>query len=339
MSRLIAIVVGMLLLWALFDFGARLKAPVIERDVQSRTKIAIEDAGLHDVSVVADGRDIVLGGEVADERSVRPAADIAASIRGVRVVESDVVVAAPYVTNFCKDESTITLSGSVSDDDARNAFPERARDMFRHWNVEESLTVRENPPGGFRRFMDQALIDLGQLDEGCITLTDRSLLIKGSIRSERAALGIRERIDALDELGFETTYELTFPVLSDQAVKCQEEANKRVATGETVLFSFDGDEIHEIGRQLLDEVVEISKLCPDVAVLVTGHTDSVGDKDYNIGLSERRAEAVVAYMVQQGVDPERLTLVGLGFSQPIADNSTDEGRAMNRRIEFRARED
>ena len=80
-------------------------------------------------------------------------------------------------------------------------------------------------------------------------------------------------------------------------------------------------------------------MCPDVAVEVSGHSDAVGDKDYNIGLSERRAQAVVAYLVSQGMDENRLTAVGLGFSQPIADNSTEEGRAMNRRIEFRAREE
>jgi OOP family OmpA-OmpF porin len=186
--------------------------------------------------------------------------------------------------------------------------------------------------------MDEASIELGQLDAGCITLSERDLLIKGSIRSERAAAALKSRMSNLDDLNFNVHYELTLPVLSEQALACTEEANKRISRDETVLFAFDSDEVHEIGRQLLDEIVEISALCPDVALLVTGHTDAVGDKEYNIGLGKRRAEAVVGYMVQKGVDEERLTAVGLGFSQPIADNSTDEGRAANRRIEFRARE-
>jgi OOP family OmpA-OmpF porin len=146
------------------------------------------------------------------------------------------------------------------------------------------------------------------------------------------------RITALNDLGFHTRYEFTLPVLSEQALACQTEANKRISTHETVLFRFDSDELHEIGRHLLDEVAEISQLCPDVDVDVVGHTDSVGDNEYDIGLGKRRAEAVVEYLVRKGVDAERLTPVGLGFSQPIADNSSDEGRAANRRIEFRARE-
>jgi OOP family OmpA-OmpF porin len=231
------------------------------------------------------------------------------------------------------------LTGNVSDEDARTAFPERAQDMFRYWNVEQDLTINEDSPNGFRRFMDQALSELGQLDAGCITLNNRALLVSGSVRSERALTGIKDRFSALSDLGFEVSYDLALPKLSEQAAACQEEANRHVAPGETVLFDFDSDEIHAAGSQLLDEVVEISKLCPDVKILVTGHTDSVGDKDYNIALGERRAEAVVSYMVSKGVDSGRLASVGLGFSQPVADNSTEEGRSQNRRIEFRAREE
>lgn len=338
MSRWIAIIAGVLLLWALFEFGAKSKAPEIQQDIQTRTNAAISDAGYEDVIVSADGRDVTLTGSVANEESIAAAAESADGVRGVRQVTNDVVVAAPYVTKFCKNDATITLAGDVPDDDAREAFPERARDMFRFWNVEESLQVRTGSIEGFRHFMDEALIELGQLDAGCITLTDQDLLIKGSIRSERAMASLKSRMARLDDLGFTVHYELTLPVLSEQALACQEEANQRISRDETVLFSFDSDVIHEIGRQLLDDVVEISKLCPDVKLLVAGHTDSVGDKEYNIGLGKRRAEAVVGYMVQKGVDEGRLSAVGLGFSQPIADNSTDEGRAANRRIEIRARE-
>jgi OOP family OmpA-OmpF porin len=339
MSRLIVIVAGVLVLWVVFEFGAKPMAPAIQLDVQSRTEAAISAADLESVTVHTDGRDVRLAGDAGNNAAVARAGETATNVRGVRLVNNSVIVSLPYVTEFCKDESTITLSGDVPDIDAKDAFPERARDMFRAWEIAGVLTIRDSSPDGFRRFMDQALIDLGQLDEGCITLQDRDLLIKGSIRSERAALGVQQRLGALGELGFTVRYELTLPVLSDEAVACQDEANRRVATGETVLFSFDSDKIHEIGRQLLDEIVEIGKLCPDVNVLVTGHTDSVGDVEYNIELSERRAQAVVDYLVRNDFGEERLTPVGLGFSQPIADNSNDESRAMNRRIEFRAMED
>jgi outer membrane protein OmpA-like peptidoglycan-associated protein len=72
---------------------------------------------------------------------------------------------------------------------------------------------------------------------------------------------------------------------------------------------------------------------PGTDIKVIGHTDNKGTETYNQGLSERRAAAVKAYAVSQGVPSSRLITLGKGFSEPIADNSTEEGRAANRRVE------
>lgn len=88
--------------------------------------------------------------------------------------------------------------------------------------------------------------------------------------------------------------------------------------------------------QKLDEVVEFSNKYKDAQLDVTGHTDSRGTKEYNQGLSERRAASVKAYLVKKGVDGSRITTKGYGFEQPVADNKTAEGRAQNRRVEIRS---
>ena len=74
--------------------------------------------------------------------------------------------------------------------------------------------------------------------------------------------------------------------------------------------------------------------CPEASISIEGHTDSQGPDVYNQDLSERRASAVVDYLVSQGIDATRLSAVGYGETNPIADNETREGRAINRRIEF-----
>ena len=71
-----------------------------------------------------------------------------------------------------------------------------------------------------------------------------------------------------------------------------------------------------------------------VSIKVIGHTDSVGSDEYNQALSERRASSVAAYLLSQGLAPNKLTSEGKGESQPVADNETDEGRAKNRRVEL-----
>jgi outer membrane protein OmpA-like peptidoglycan-associated protein len=84
----------------------------------------------------------------------------------------------------------------------------------------------------------------------------------------------------------------------------------------------------------LDNVVTALKSTPDRNITVEGHTDSVGARAYNMDLSQRRAESVRAYLVSRGLPPEIVRAQGLGPDRPIADNSTPEGRANNRRVEI-----
>ena len=78
----------------------------------------------------------------------------------------------------------------------------------------------------------------------------------------------------------------------------------------------------------------IMKKNPDLKVEVDGHTDSTGTAAYNMTLSEKRAEAVKKYFVDQGIDPNRLTTKGFGITKSAASNKTKEGRAKNRRVEL-----
>jgi OOP family OmpA-OmpF porin len=79
-------------------------------------------------------------------------------------------------------------------------------------------------------------------------------------------------------------------------------------------------------------VADILTKRPNFNIEVRGYTDSRGNDDYNLGLSQRRADAVRDYLVEKGTPAERLTAVGLGEADPIADNDTEEGRALNRRV-------
>lgn len=88
-------------------------------------------------------------------------------------------------------------------------------------------------------------------------------------------------------------------------------------------------------RTVLDRVAQSLRAWPDVQVEVGGHTDSRGDAAYNLKLSGERAESVRRYLVGRGVSERQLTATGYGETQPVADNETAEGRALNRRVELR----
>lgn len=104
---------------------------------------------------------------------------------------------------------------------------------------------------------------------------------------------------------------------------------------ERVNFEFDSAKLTADSTASLDAAVQILKRHSDLKVEVAGHTDSVGNDDYNMGLSERRAQAVADYLIANGADAANITVKGYGETDPVADNGTEEGRAANRRVELR----
>jgi outer membrane protein OmpA-like peptidoglycan-associated protein len=111
--------------------------------------------------------------------------------------------------------------------------------------------------------------------------------------------------------------------------------DKKVELLEKVYFDTDKDTIQERSFPLLNEVSEVLKKNAQVTkVRIEGHTDSEGSTGHNQNLSQRRANAVMKYLTDKGVDAKRLTAAGFGESKPIADNATEEGREKNRRVEM-----
>ena len=103
---------------------------------------------------------------------------------------------------------------------------------------------------------------------------------------------------------------------------------------EKILFGYDRSDLNPSSQDNLDKLVNVLKEYPDTNIEVQGHTDSKGSEDYNMGLSERRANAVSNYLINRGVAGSRVTTKGYGESAPVADNTSDDGRSLNRRVTF-----
>lgn len=102
-----------------------------------------------------------------------------------------------------------------------------------------------------------------------------------------------------------------------------------------VLFDFDSDKVKSKYHPLIQNAVKVMKLNPELTVEIEGHTDSYGSDAYNQNLSERRAASVKQELVSQGVKGNRLSTIGFGESKPVESNATDEGRAYNRRVNYK----
>ena len=103
---------------------------------------------------------------------------------------------------------------------------------------------------------------------------------------------------------------------------------------EKILFGYDRSDLNPSSQDNLDKLVNVLKEYPDTNIEVQGHTDSKGSEDYNMGLSERRANAVSNYLINRGVAGSRVVTKGYGESAPVADNTSDDRRAQNRRVTF-----
>ena len=100
-----------------------------------------------------------------------------------------------------------------------------------------------------------------------------------------------------------------------------------------LLFDFDSSALRPEARENLEKLAEIMNRDDNTNLMIVGHTDSVGNEDYNQLLSERRAQSAARYLMKQNIDYSRISTEGRGETEPIADNSTEAGQQENRRIE------
>ena len=113
-----------------------------------------------------------------------------------------------------------------------------------------------------------------------------------------------------------------------------------IETGKSVIlknifFDTDSFNIKPESKGQLTEIIDFMKVNPALVVEIGGHTDDQGSESHNLTLSGKRAESVVKYLVENGIPAPRLKSIGYGFSIPLTENSTEEGRAQNRRTEFK----
>lgn len=133
---------------------------------------------------------------------------------------------------------------------------------------------------------------------------------------------------------------ITIPRSVNTTIVEKTEATYKIEVGDKVVlnnifFDFDKATLRPESNTELDRLTKLLKDMPTLVIEISGHTDNVGSAAYNKTLSESRAKSVVDYLLKNGIEKSRLSYIGYGFDQPIATNSTDEGRQKNRRTEFK----
>jgi outer membrane protein OmpA-like peptidoglycan-associated protein len=184
----------------------------------------------------------------------------------------------------------------------------------------------------------QAQADLGRLQHERQALTTAELSeTRQELASERQELAKKEEKLTAEQRARRAAEHTAHAAIAslEKIAQIKEEARGMVITlNGAVLFATNQSTLLPIAQDRLQQVAHALNDNPNGAIVVEGHTDSVGSVSSNEELSRRRAEAVREFLVSRGVDAARIRAIGLGPSRPIADNKSPEGRANNRRVEI-----
>lgn len=230
---------------------------------------------------------------------------------------------------------TLTLSGFYKDDRQRDDILAAAKRNFLSDKIIDIMSKAENAPATLKDIAGLGLSQLSRLGDGVLELKDKVLSLNGTALYDKAASSIKTTIT--DNLPQGYTGQATIAVAEPQDVvdttACQSLFVSVISNG-TIQFETASARIDKDSAGLLDFVVSTAQRCPTGKIEVQGYTDTDGSTQGNLQLSQQRADAVMQYLVNAGVDGARLTAVGYGQTSPAASNDTQDGKAKNRRIEF-----
>ncbi|MGL5446222.1 MAG: OmpA family protein [Rhabdaerophilum sp.] len=244
----------------------------------------------------------------------------------------------PYLFNAVRGDREVTLTGFAPDARTKNEIADQARRFFEGDRVVDQLQIGPGAPAGFVNAVRGGLQDLSRLLPGAtLSLSDASIALRGlaplDTARDQAVASFRARVPQ----GFGSAVEVnTAP--PPPVITATNECNilfQDLLSRAQINFDTGSSTIAQESFGLIDRLVVVVRRCADAKVEISGHTDSVGSMENNLALSENRAKAVVDYLARSGIAGERVQAKGFGPTQPRASNDTAEGRAQNRRIEFK----
>lgn len=318
------------------------------RDIEEKVKVSARQAlakdafGWAKVETYNRGRQVLITGAAPNQAAIDEALRLAGEAYGVLeashngealipaiLIPATLVVRGKFThteTGTAADK-IIELSGALADQTQIELALSQARSVFKDAKVIDALTI---VPNTAELPNLDVLSALNQNErsarEFVAEINQDTLKLSGWISSKNASLALQNDVRR------------TFKGAIDNKIVvrniCQELFDDLLTRGK-VNYQTGNATIAESSFALLDQISSAAERCPNTRFEVAGHSDSVGSLNFNTKLSLARAQAVVDYLVNNGLSSQQFTAKGYGPTQPIADNASEEGRARNRRIEFR----
>jgi OOP family OmpA-OmpF porin len=224
----------------------------------------------------------------------------------------------------------IVVRGTLADDAAKAGLLARLRQVFGFDRVVDELTVGQvSAPPGWNDYLARLVgPNLKLVSRGQLQVEGSAVSLRGDVANEAQRQQIAFDLAASPDAGF--------TVNNGLRVAASEQGMLDAALrGRIIEFETGKATLTDAGRTLLDEMSAALLKLKEQKVVLIGHTDNAGARASNLSLSQARAEAVKTYMIQKGVKADAMTASGEGPDRPVGDNRSADGRARNRRIEFK----
>lgn len=225
----------------------------------------------------------------------------------------------------------VVVSGVVPDEATRAAILARVRELYGAERVVDQLGIDKlvAPPQWAQHVQRALTPELRQVSQGRLRISGNVVEIDGRAESETVRQQLLDRmVTGLDNPTYTVRDGLRVSAPVQQALDA-------ALARRTIAFEPGNARLTPVGTQVLDELLPLLRQFGGRRFEVVGHTDDRGTRTANLELSAARAAAVKAYLVGKGIAAEDIETSGAGPDRPVADNASPEGRARNRRIEFR----
>ncbi|MFA9218735.1 MAG: OmpA family protein [Sphingomonadaceae bacterium] len=224
----------------------------------------------------------------------------------------------------------ILISGTVPDEASKAAMLVRLRELYGAERVVDQLAIGNVVlPPNWSGYVQKLLTpNLKLVSKGLLKIDGNNVTIRGEVANEAQRQQIASDIAS--------SLNPTYIVNNGLRVSATEQALLDTTLDKRII-EFDSGKatLTAAGQAILDEMVGALQRVKDKKVEVIGHTDNLGLRDSNLALSQARAEAVRSYLTAHGIGAGMISVSGQGPDRPVADNASPDGRARNRRIEFR----
>lgn len=227
-------------------------------------------------------------------------------------------------------QAPVVVSGTVADEATRAAIVARLREVYGAGRVVDQLAVGTvSTPANWNAYVGRLLgPNLRLVKGGQLKIEGNNVSLRGDVANEAQRQQIAAEIAA--------SLNPTYTVNNGLRVTVSQQSVLDAALADRIIeFESGKATLTPAGIAVLDEMAGALHQLQGVRVEVIGHTDNAGSRAGNLSLSQARAEAVKDYVVAKGIPAESIAVSGEGPDRPVADNRTPEGKARNRRIEFK----